>query len=110
MVSVTTVVVRKIRPHLLKVTWPAGYQLVAGGRLVVENGCPKKDMPEYMPQMFPVPFDAWQDGEHPEVQVSVVDRGGKQAGPIIAQHGLFTPHAKSDVRSWLNDLAKKEEA
>lgn len=107
---VTTVVVRQIRPHLIRVEWPTGYQLVAGGRLVVETGC-KKDMPEYTPEMFPVPFNEWQDGEHPEVDVIVVDRGGKLAGPVAAQNHLFTVHAKDEIKAWLNEVAaKKEEA
>ena len=111
MVSITTVVVKRIRPHLIKVAWPSGYHLVAGGRLVVSKDADTykqyPDMPEYTKDMFPVPFNSWQDGEHPEVDVTIVDRGSKHAGPIAAQNGLFTLHSIADIRSWLNDLAKE---
>lgn len=111
-VAETTVEVRvvKMRVHLLKVRSRRGYQLVCGGRLVLEcrdgvTTSHRDDLPEYQTKHFPVNLQRWVDGRYSDVTVTIVGRN-KPLGPVRACTLLLTPCSPEAVKAWL----KREEA
>lgn len=111
MVAVTArveVLVERLRLHLVKVEFPGGHHIVVGGRLmsVTADGVatPWRDMPAYETGMFPVPWDEWSEGAHPEVRV-LIQRDARSSlrpcSPVRACSLLFNPRGKETVRAWL---------
>jgi len=111
MVTETTEVrVTRLRVRLLKVEHPGGYQLVLGGRLLLEakdgQKVPHSDIPEYVPAMFPVPYSEWayaDDSESCGVKVTLVEDNGKERelGTVRACTMLFTPVPRDVATAWL---------
>ena len=102
------VVVTKLRPRLLKVEHPNGYQLVAGGRLLLDcaggRKTPHPDLPPYVPSMFPTPYSewSWADDMSNTTKVWIVgDKRTRQIGSVRAHTLLFTPIDCDVVRDWL---------
>ena len=115
MVSETTeVVVTRLRCHLLKVEHAGGYQLVVGGRLLLEDRggrkTPRPDLPPYTPEMFPVDYGEWDssEGQDERVHVFMADNGRAthRIGDVRAATLLFTPLDPDNVRAWLLSKAK----
>lgn len=110
-ITETTVEVRvvRMRIHLVKVTSRRGYQLVCGGRLVLEcrDGVktPHPELPEYKASNFPVNLQKWVDGRYADVTVTLADRK-RPLGPVRACTLLLTPCSPDAVKAWL----KREEA
>lgn len=109
-VAETTVEVRvvKMRIRLVKVTSRRGYQLVCGGRLVLEcrDGVktPHPELPEYKASDFPVSLYKWVDGKYPDV--TVTESGRKHPlGPVRASTFLLTPCSAAAVKAWLRKEA-----
>lgn len=109
MVSETTIEITVIRMkvRLAKVTHPSGYQLVCGGRLLLEcrDGVktPHPELPEYTTDMFPVKFDKWSDGDDTSVTVSVVGDSGHEhpVGIVRACTLLLSARPVDAVKAWL---------
>ncbi len=107
--SVTVeVLVERLRLHLVKVEFPGGHHVVVGGRLLstTDGGVatPRRDMPAYGMGMFPVQWDEWSEGAHPEVRVLIQSSAGAQlrpCGTVRACSLLFNPRGKEAVRAWL---------
>lgn len=110
----TEVVVTRLRCHLLKVEHAGGYQLVAGGRLLLEDRdgtkTPHPDLPPYAPGMFPVDYGEWDasEGQDERVRVFMADNGRAthRIGDVRAATLLFTPLDPDNVRTWLRSKAK----
>lgn len=110
----TDVVVTRLRCHLLKVEHAGGYQLVVGGRLLLEDRGGKKtphaDLPPYTPEMFPVDYGAWDasDEQDDRVRVFLGDNGRAthRVGDVRAATLLFAPLDADHVRAWLRSRAK----
>ena len=103
-ISETTVEVRvvKMRVHLVKVTSRRGYQLVCGGRLVLEcrDGVktPHPELPEYKASDFPVNLYRWVDGKYADVAVTLADRK-RPLGPVRACTLLLTACSQEAVKA-----------
>ena len=102
------VTVTRLRIRLLKVVFDGGYQLVVGGRLLLESRDGRKtthpDLPEYEPGMFPADFMAWSYGEVGGISVQMVSDSGKTMRDIDSVRActlLFKPHDADSVRQWL---------
>lgn len=110
----TEVVVARLRCHLLKVESAEGYQLVAGGRLILEDRggtkTPHPDLPPYTPEMFPVDYGEWDasEGQDDRVRVYLGDNGRAThaVSDVRAATLLFTPLDADHVRAWLRSKAK----
>jgi hypothetical protein len=106
------VTVMKLRLHLVKVTaGDRGYQLVLGGRLLLDaldgRHEPHPELPEYSPNMFPVPLDRWyEDGNG--ASVAIVGKRGRehQVGAVRASTLLFTAFPPDVAGRWLKEVAK----
>ncbi len=98
----------KMRVRLLKVTSRRGYQLVCGGRLVLQcqDGVktPHPELPAYRMSDFPVNLQRWVDGKYADVTVNIVDRK-KQLGPVRACTLLFRACSPEAVKAWLRKEA-----
>lgn len=105
-ITETAVEVRvvRMRIHLLKVCSRRGYQLVCGGRLVLEcrDGVkkPHPDLPAYQAKNFPVNLTKWIDGKYSDVTVTPVGRK-KPLGPVRACTLLMTACSPEAVKAWL---------
>lgn len=105
-IAETTVEVRvvRMRVRLVKVTSRRGYQLVCGGRLVLEcrDGVktPHPELPKYVPSAFPVNLQKWEDGKYADVKVSIAGRK-KPLGPVRACTLLFTACSPEAAKAWL---------
>jgi hypothetical protein len=110
-VAETTVEVRvtKMRIRLVKVASRRGYQLVCGGRLVLEcrDGVktPHPELPEYRQSDFPVNLQKWVDGRYSDVTVTIVGRK-KPLGPVRACTLLFRACSPEAVKAWLRKEAR----
>ena len=123
--TVTTVgIVGKLGISLLRLSWGDCHTLVCGGR-VISQGCGKtvkgfrdlgnKEPPPYTKGMFPVDFDDWVAGEHPEVKLEEWKVGrladGKDVygmfpcGRMRASLKLFTVRNSQAVIDWLRRQA-----
>lgn len=106
------VTVMRLRPHLVKVTADGrGYQLVLGGRLLLDaldgRHEPHPELPEYSPDMFPVPLDRWYDDGNGAAVAIVGRRGGEhQVGPVRASILLFTKFPADVSGKWLREVAR----
>ena len=94
----------KMRVHLVKVTSRRGYQLVCGGRLLLEcrNGkkTPYPDLPEYTESDFPVNLHKWVDGKYADVTVTL-PTSKRTLRPVRACTLLFTACSPESVKAWL---------
>lgn len=110
------VVVTRLKLRLVRVLHPGGYQLVAGGRLIVEDKAGVKtahpDMPEYTPDMFPVDFSKWSDDndwEESPVKVEIVESNGRpRRAPLSCVRAstlLFAHMPSEQVKAWLRSKA-----
>lgn len=112
-VAETAIEVRivKMRVHLLKVRSRRGYQLVCGGRLVLEcrDGVktPHPELPAYRTSDFPVNLQKWVDGRYVDVGVNIVGRK-KPLGPVRACTLLLTACSPEAVKAWLKREGAKE--
>lgn len=107
MVSEIEVTVTRLRIRMLHIVYGGGYQIVVGGRLVLDNrdgrDIPHPELPEYIPGMFPTDFTNWSDSEDQGVKVRIVGRKGKErdAEAVRACTLLFTPMPADAVREWI---------
>lgn len=102
------VLVERLKLYLCKVEFPRGHHIVVGGRLLSTTidgvTTPHRDMPVYEMGMFPVRWDAWADGAHPDVRViTQASAAGKPklASCVRACSLLFNPRGEETVKSWL---------
>ena len=109
------VLVERLRLYLCKVEFPRGHHIVVGGRLLSATidgvTTPHRDMPVYEMGMFPVSWDAWTEGAHPDVHVLIQASATgrlKPASFVRACSLLFNPRGKETVRAWLQQGAAKK--
>ena len=108
----TTVEVRVVKMcvHMVKVTSRRGYQLVCGGRLVLEcrDGVktPHPDLPAYTASNFPVNLYRWIEGKYSDVTVTLEDKKPRVIGPVRACTLLLTARSPEAVKAWLRKGAK----
>lgn len=105
MVEAKSVVIQAIRlkPRLLRVAFPGGRHLVAGGRLVLEelNGVktPHPELPAYTTAMLPVPID---EMDAAGVAVAIIGpRRERPCSPVRAYTLLFNPLDPDEVRGYI---------
>lgn len=105
MVTSTAITIRAIRlkPRLLRVVFPGGRHLVAGGRLVLEelNGVktPHPELPAYTTAMLPVPID---EMDAAGITVSIVGhRRSRPCSEVRACTLLFNPLDPDEVRGYI---------
>lgn len=105
MVTEKTITIRAIRlkPRLLRVVFPGGRHLVAGGRLVLEelNGVkkPHPELPEYTAAMLPAPID---EMDAAGVAVAIIGpRRERPCSEVRACTLLFNPLDPDEVRGYI---------
>lgn len=108
------VLVEHLRLYLCTVEFPRGHHIVVGGRLLSTTldgvTTAHRDMPVYEMGMFPVSWDAWTEGAHPDVRVIMQASATGRQKPVSFVRAcslLFNPRGKETVRAWLQQEAAR---